>query len=195
MAYLSFPYLSGKLINLREITMDDATTIVNLMDYEIAKYLYEVPYPYKIDDALKFIKSSYDDFKLHKAMTFGIEYKNTLESKLLLAGTIGIKDIDYINKKANIGYWIGKHYQGKGIATECVKLVVKYAFDVLKLKEISAYVFPDNNPSIRVLKKNGFVKIGEVNEYHPLSNRCRNSLIYIIRITSSNNIFYTDISM
>ena len=125
MAYLSFPYLSGKLINLRELTMDDATTIVNLMDYEIAKYLYEVPYPYKIDDALKFIKSSYDDFKLHKAMTFGIEYKNTLESKLLLAGTIGIKNIDYINKKANIGYWIGKHYQGKGIATECVKLVVK----------------------------------------------------------------------
>ena len=29
--------------------MDDATTIVNLMDYEIAKYLYEVPYPYRID--------------------------------------------------------------------------------------------------------------------------------------------------
>ena len=49
MGCLSFPYLSGRLINLREITMDDTTTIVNLMDYEIAKYLYEVPYPYKID--------------------------------------------------------------------------------------------------------------------------------------------------
>ena len=49
MNFLSFPILSGKLINLREITMDDATTIVNLMDYEIAKYLYEVPYPYRID--------------------------------------------------------------------------------------------------------------------------------------------------
>ena len=61
MTYLSFPYLSGKLINLRELTMVDATTIVNLMDYEIAKYLYEVPYPSRIDDALKFIKSSYDD--------------------------------------------------------------------------------------------------------------------------------------
>ena len=69
MTYLSFPYLSGKLINLRELTMVDATTIVNLMDYEIAKYLYEVPYPSRIDDALKFIKSSYDDFKLSKAMT------------------------------------------------------------------------------------------------------------------------------
>ena len=180
MNFLSFPILSGKLINLREITMDDATTIVNRMDYEIAKYLYEVPYPYRIDYALNFIKSSYDNFKLHKAITFGIEYKNIVESKLLLVGTIGIKNIDYVNKKTNIGYWIGTQYQGKGIATECIKLVVNYAFDALKLEEISAYVFFDNNPSIRVLEKNGFVKTSEVNEYHPLSNRYRNSLIYIL---------------
>ncbi|HZL23719.1 MAG TPA: GNAT family N-acetyltransferase [Nitrososphaeraceae archaeon] len=125
--------------------MDDAATIVNLMDYEIAKYLYQVPYPYKIDNALNFIKSSYDDFKSRKAIIFAIEYKNKFI--LLLVGTIGIKDIDYVNKKADIGYWIGKQYQGKGIATECVKLVVNYAFDELKLEEISAYVFPENTMS------------------------------------------------
>ena len=50
---------------------------------------------------------------------------------------------------SNIGYWIGKQYQGKGIATECIKLVVNYAFDVLELQEVSAYVFPDNSLSIR----------------------------------------------
>jgi RimJ/RimL family protein N-acetyltransferase len=181
MTYLSFPYLSGKLINLRKLTMDDAITIVNLMDYKIAKYLYQVPYPYRIDDALNFIKSSYDDFKLRKAITFAIDYKNKSKSLLLLAGTIGLKDIDYVNKTVDIGYWIGKQYQGKGIATECVRLVVNYAFDELKLKEISAYVFPDNNSSIKVLEKNGFEKTKEVNEYHPISKRYKNSLIYIIK--------------
>jgi hypothetical protein len=35
--------------------MDDATTIVNLMDYEIAKYVYEIPYPYGIYDGLYFL--------------------------------------------------------------------------------------------------------------------------------------------
>lgn len=181
MINLSFPKVFGELVNLRELTIDDATTLVNLMDYEIAKNLYEVPYPYKIKNALKFIKSSFDNFKLCKAITFGIEYNNTLESKLLLVGTIGIKDIDYIKKKANIGYWIGKQYQGKGIATECIKLVVNYAFDVLELQEVSAYVFPNNNPSIRALKKNEFVKMYEVNEYHSLSNRYRKSLIYTLK--------------
>jgi RimJ/RimL family protein N-acetyltransferase len=179
MTCLSFPCLSGKLIDLRELSMDDATIIVNLMDYEIAKNLYQVPYPYRIEDALNFIKSSYDDFKLHKAITFAIDYK--YKSILLLAGTIGIKDIDYVNKKADIGYWIGKQYQGKGIATQCVKLVVKYAFDALELEEILAYVFPDNNSSIKVLEKNGFKKTKEVNEYHSISKRYKNSLVYIIK--------------
>ena len=174
---LSFPKLSGKLVNLRELSIDDATNIVGLMSHEIAKYLYEVPYPYKIDDALYFIKSSYDDFRLRKAITFAIDYK--LESFQLLSGTIGIKDIDYVNKKGNIGYWIGKQYQDKGITTECIKLVVNYAFDIMELEEISAHVLPNNNPSIRVLEKNGFVKTAEVNEYHPLSYRFRDSLIYI----------------
>ena len=126
-----------------------------------------------------FIKSNYDDFRLRKAITFAIDYKNKSQSFQLLSGIIGIKDIDYVNKKANIGYWIGKQYQDKGIVIECIKLVINYAFDMLELEEVSAYVFPDNNPSIRVLEKNGFVKTSEVNEYHPLSYRFRNSLIYI----------------
>ena len=75
MTCLSFPCLSNKLINLLELTMDDAKTIVNLMDYEIAKNHYQVPNPYRIEDALNFIKSSYEDFKLHKAITFAIDYK------------------------------------------------------------------------------------------------------------------------
>ena len=101
MTCLSFPCLSGKLINLRQLTIADAITIVNLMDYEIAKYLFQVPYPYRIEDALNFIKSNYEDFKLHKAITFAIDYKNKSKSILLLAGTIGIKDIDYVNSHVN----------------------------------------------------------------------------------------------
>lgn len=100
---------------------------------------------------------------------------------MLLVGTIGIKDINYVNRKAKIGYWIGTYYQCKGIATECVKLVVNYVFNELKLEEISAYVFPDNHPSIKVLEKNGFEKTGEVNEYHHISSKYRISLIYTIK--------------
>ena len=181
MINLSYPQLNGKIVNLREPSIDDAIDIVNIMSYDIAKYLYDVPYPYKIDDAFKFIKSSYDNFRLHKAITFVIEYKNKSQSIQPVVGTIAIKDIDYVNEKTNIGYWIGEQYHGKGIATECVNLVVNFGFDVLELKEISAYVFPENKITIRVLEKNEFVRTKEVNEYHSISNTYRNSLVYIIK--------------
>ena len=100
----------------------------------------------------------------------------------VLVGSIGLKNIDLINKKANLGYWIGKQYWGRGIATECVGLIINYAFSSsdLGLKEVIAYVFPENKASIRVLEKNGMKRKGEVNEYHEISKRYRNSLKYAI---------------
>jgi RimJ/RimL family protein N-acetyltransferase len=51
-----------------------------------------------------------------------------------------------------------------------VRLIIKYAFSSdLGLREVIAYVFPENKASIRVLEKNGMKKKGEVNEYHKLS--------------------------
>lgn len=89
------------------------------------------------------------------------------------------KDLD---KKANVGYWIGEQYWSRGIATECVGLIIDYAFSSeFGLKEIIAYVFPENKDSIHVLKKNGMKNTkGEVNEYHEISKRYRNPLKYAI---------------
>jgi len=180
----AFPRLKGVLINLREFSLNDAQTVSRLMNYDISKYLYEVPDPYTVQDALEFIKKAHNDFENLSALHFAIEYKSRSELKdnnyPVLVGSIGLKNIDLINKKASLGYWIGKQYWGRGIATECVGLIIDYAFssDDLGLREVIAYVFPENNASIRVLVKNGMKKDGEVNEYHELSKGYRNSLRY-----------------
>jgi RimJ/RimL family protein N-acetyltransferase len=99
----------------------------------------------------------------------------------LFVGSIGLKNIDLVNKKANLGYWIGEQYWNRGIATECVRLMIDYALSSqLALNEISAYVFPENKASIQVLEKNGMRSNGEVNEYHEISKRYRKSLEYVI---------------
>jgi [ribosomal protein S5]-alanine N-acetyltransferase len=101
-------------------------------------------------------------------------------------GVIGLKDIDLANKMANLGYWIGEEYWGKGIATASVQLIISYASSELGIKEIYAYVFPENKPSIRVLEKSGMNLIGEIVEYHPLTGMYRISLRYMIRECGSN---------
>ena len=183
----AFPKLLGDLVNLRELSVNDAHDISNLMNHNISKYLYDLPDPYSVQDALNFIKTAHNDFKSLRALHFAIEYKGKSERRtnnsnnLVLVGSIGIKNIDLINKKANLGYWIGEQYWGRGIVTECVRLIIDYAFSSeLGLKEISAYVFPENKASIHILEKNGMKKKGEVNEYHEISKRYRNSLKYVI---------------
>ena len=179
-----FPKLYGVLINLRELSVNDAQNIAQFMIYNISKYLYEVPDPYSVEDAVNFIKSADSDFKSRRALHFAIEYKGKSEStsnNLVIVGAIGLNNIDLVNKKANLGYWIGEQYWGRGIATECIGMIIDYAFSPeLGLKEISAYVFPENKASIRILEKNGMKNKGEVNEYHKISKRYRNSLKYAI---------------
>ncbi|MBU8919269.1 GNAT family N-acetyltransferase [Bacillus sp. FJAT-29953] len=78
-----------------------------------------------------------------------------------LIGTIGLYRIllDPL-QSAIIGYSLSKNHNGKGYATEAVKLVLDYAFTTLKLHRIEAGVMQHNIGSIRVLEKAGFEKEG-----------------------------------
>lgn len=59
-----------------------------------------------------------------------------------------------------LGYFLDKSQNGRGYTTEAVRLVIKHAFEVLKLHRIEAGVMPHNTGSIRVLEKAGFEKEG-----------------------------------
>ena len=60
----AFPTLFGALVNLRELSVNDAHAMAHLMNYNISKYLYEVPDPYSVEDALNFIKTAHNDLNL-----------------------------------------------------------------------------------------------------------------------------------
>src|SRR5919202_6293870 len=103
----------------------------------------------------------------------------------VFVGSIGLKNIDLINKKADLGYWIGEEYWDRGIATECVELIINYAFSSsdLGLREVIAYVFPENKASIRVLEKNGMKNKGKVIEYYESSEISKFVKIRIYGVT------------
>lgn len=177
----SFPKINGLLVKLRELSISDAMDISDLMSYNISKSLWQVPYPYTTEDAVNFITSSHRDFESHKAVNFAIQYKNNPEGLSRLVGTISLKNVDFDKKKATVGYWIGELYWGNGIATESLALVITYAFSVLGLEEICAYVFSENKASIRVLEKNGMIKKAELNEYNRMSGRYQRTTKYVIQ--------------
>ncbi|MBC6491336.1 GNAT family N-acetyltransferase [Flavihumibacter stibioxidans] len=72
-------------------------------------------------------------------------------------GGIGlILNGDVYIKSAEIGYWVGENYWGKGIATEAVRQMTEYSFYYFDIIRLYAEVFENNKASMRVLEKNGY---------------------------------------
>jgi [ribosomal protein S5]-alanine N-acetyltransferase len=142
---------SGKIL-LRPWKEEDATELAELANNrKVADMLRDgFPHPYTLVDAVSWIHS-----------TIAINNPPTLFAILedeKLAGGIGILLKDNIYRKnAEIGYWIGESFWGKGIATDAVKLIVEYVFRNFNVVRIYAETFTTNRASSRVLEKNGFV--------------------------------------
>jgi len=75
-------------------------------------------------------------------------------------GGVCLWNIDYENKIAEIGYDLEKEHRGKGYALEACCAVVRFAFDELKMKTVTAFPRVTNRPSITLLQKLGFERRG-----------------------------------
>ena len=73
------------------------------------------------------------------------------------AGAIGLllKE-DVFRRSAEIGYWLGEEFWGRGIVTEAVRAVTDYAFNNFDLCRVYAGVFEWNPASMRVLERAGY---------------------------------------
>ena len=93
----------------------------------------------------------------NQSINFSVWYKP--ENKLIAFA--GIFNINWIDRNAEIGYGIGdKNYWGKGLGSEMVSLIVKYAFEELNLHRIYATIIDGNVSSRRCLEKTGFTLEG-----------------------------------
>jgi hypothetical protein len=70
-----FPIIDGQIVKLRELLIGDANDLSSFMTYNVSKSLWEVPYPYTLDNALNFIDSSHKEFRSLKTVNFAILYK------------------------------------------------------------------------------------------------------------------------
>lgn len=78
-----------------------------------------------------------------------------------VAGGVIIRPGEGIGRiSAELGYWIGKSYWGRGIATAAARAASDYAFQAFGLERVFAIAFTRNVGSVRVLEKAGFEREG-----------------------------------
>ena len=78
-------------------------------------------------------------------------------------GAVGLQPDEDVNRfNAEIGFWLGEEFWGRGIATEAVTAMTVHGMEELGYQRIYAYVFEGNHASARVLEKAGFIAEGHL---------------------------------
>jgi RimJ/RimL family protein N-acetyltransferase len=85
---------------------------------------------------------------------------------------------DVAHRSAEIGYWLGEKFWGRGIATEALKAVTEYAFANYDLCRLYAHVFDWNPASARVLEKAGYRFEGRLKKSVTKNGQTIDQLIY-----------------
>ena len=140
--------LEADLVRMRPIETVDIPHIQRLAAAEeIAKNTY-VPHPYPPDGSKEFVQKVREQWRYEEAFVFAIIERATER----FVGCMGIHPMPAHNR-AEVGYWIGVPYWGRGLATAALRLIIQFGFEELKLNRIAAGHFPHNPASGRVMQK------------------------------------------
>ena len=168
---LRIPFEGGAVRSWRR---EDADELVRLADdYDVWKNLGDLfPHPYTRQDAKRWLSGGFENrSELSLAIEFGGE----------LAGGLGLKfPRDPIYRvTAEVGYWLGRTYWGRGIMPRVLQAFVPWAFERFDLVRIEAGVFETNPASARVLEKAGFALEARVARSVIKEDRVLDRLLYV----------------
>lgn len=72
-----------------------------------------------------------------------------------IIGSVGMFHWNHQLRKGNIGYWIAKEYEGKGMLSACVNTFINFLFSQLDLNKIEIHFMPSNKRSCAIAEKFG----------------------------------------
>lgn len=151
------PKLATDRLILRKIHPDDTEAIFNcwMQDENVSRYMWWKASD-DVNEAKEFVEFELENLENDKWNRWIIVVKNTKD----IIGTCLLFFND--NGHWDISYNLGKKFWGNGYATEAMNAVMKYAVEVMKIKEISTVYAIENQASGCVLQKLGFQFIKEV---------------------------------
>jgi len=140
-------------------------------DY-LAKWLAWPPHIKTEKDFDNFIARCKRDYESGNSITLGVVYAGKL------IGNISYKYINNELKKVEIGYWIAKDYQGKGIISRACARLVEYAFIDLDMSKVEMCVASENKSSRAVCERLGMTLEGIISNAEFVQGRILDHAIY-----------------
>ena len=154
------PTLKTDRLVLRPFLLSDAATVQRLAgDWAVADTTLSIPHPYVDGMAEQWIATHESAWTRHEMATLAIT-----EAEAGLVGAISLR-IELSHRRAEMGYWIGVPFWGRGYATEAARAMLTFGFEKLSLQRIYAHHFTRNPASGRVMSKVGMRLEGTLRQH------------------------------
>lgn len=143
---------------LKQLEPSDAAEMFWLTDTNRA-YLREwlpwLDYTRHVEDTAHFIAMTINQHNNNQGTHYGIWYRGRM------AGTLGVHNLDWINKKTSLGYWLGAQYQGRGLMSMAVETYMdRLIFGSWGMEKVTIQAATGNAKSRAIPERLGFTLEG-----------------------------------
>lgn len=150
------PELETPRLVLRRFRTGDVDAVFNLVsDLSVAKWTARIPHPYERKMAEEWLRDADRLRDAGRSLAFAI----TLRDTDIVIGSVSF-EIEDDPGRAEIGYYLGRAYWGRGYMTEAAGAALDFGFETLGFETVHSEVFAENAASSGVLGKLGFDDLG-----------------------------------
>lgn len=168
------PELSSPRLRLREVRDSDAAALFSIhSDAKVMRY-----WSYPAWTELEQAEQKIADIQRQRRELDMLVWAIADADSDLLIGSSAIFYMDLAQARAEVGYSLHPDWQGRGLASEALQLVLGYVFNELGLRRIEADIDPRNLPSCRLVERFGFVREGLLRERWHVNGEICDSAIY-----------------
>ncbi len=169
------PTLVTERLSLRELRLDDAPAVADgAGDRRVAKFLIQVPSPYPVALARRWVQGRIDWWQEGRGVTLAVTRRTQTRT---LVGTVSLRRYAR-DRRAELGYWLSANAWNFGFASEACRAIIDFGFKQLDLSRIYAQVLSGNSGSQHVLDKLGMVSEGTKRQHVRKGKKLHDVLLY-----------------
>lgn len=170
----TLPTLEAPRLVLRWLTDDDVPALFDVFSHpEVMRYWSSLPLE-DLAGAEKLLREIESYFESRTLFQWGI----ALRENDHVIGTCTLAWLDAANRRADLGYALGRAYWGQGYMAEALDALLSFAFGPLNLRRLEADTDPRNERSRRMLERLGFQREGYLRERWEIGGEVQDTLLY-----------------
>lgn len=166
----------GELV-LRVLGAADAPPLFGLIETDRARLGRWLPWVEETRteaDSARFIADAAEERRRRRSLVLGIAIAGEL------AGTVGLHYVDWFDRSAEVGYWIGSHAEGRGYVSRAVRALLGVAYGAAGLHRLVIRCAVGNERSRRVAERLGFRCEGLLREAQWVGGRFLDQHLYAL---------------